>query len=182
MSKVLNAGLRRLACAAALLYGFSFGWAQSLPPKLPEQAGDPNFAKVDSKLLKLGEQLSAKPSLAVREAVRAVPDASLFALDASQKAVLVEVICPTLDDNVLRKFALPGVEVVGYYPKYKRVTLAVSDLSELKAIAAIPEVGMVIPVYKPWLASQGAADSRADRALKANGLPIFGIDGSGVMV
>lgn len=182
MSKGLKAGIMRLACVTAMLCGFSLGWAQALPPKLPEQAGDPNLVKVDSKLLKLGEQISARPSLTVREAVRVLPEASLFALDAKQKAVLVEAICTNLDDNVLRKFALPGVEVVNYSPKYKRVTLAVSDLAELKAIAGIPEVGMVTPVYKPWLASKGAADSRADRALKASGLPIFGIDGSGVMV
>jgi hypothetical protein len=166
----------------ALLGAAGLGAAQVLPPKLPEQAGDPNLMKVDSKLLRLGQSFSRQPAMTIREASREVPEAALFAVDGSGKAVLVEVICPTLDETVLRKFALPGVEVVSYHPEYKRVTLAVSDLSELKALAAMPEVGMVVPVYKPWLASQGAADSRADRALKATTLPIFGIDGSGVTV
>ncbi|MCX7625248.1 MAG: hypothetical protein N2Z21_03440, partial [Candidatus Sumerlaeaceae bacterium] len=182
MSLNLRARVLSAAAAVCLALGVVAGYAQGLPPKLPEQAGDPNLVKVDSKLLRLAEALRAKPTLTLREATKQQPESAMFAFDATQKAVLVEVICPTLDDTVLRKFALPGIEVVGYYPQYKRVTLAVSDLGELKAIAAIPEVGMVIPVYKPWVASQGAADSRADRALKANGLPIFGIDGSGVMV
>jgi hypothetical protein len=156
--------------------------AQVLPPKLPEQAGDANLTKVNSKLLRLAEKQKAQPKASLREMAKEQPEAAMFAFDASQKALLVEAICTKLDDQILRKFALPGVEVVGYYPQYKRVTLAVSDLSEVKAVAAIPEVGMVEPVYKPWVASQGAADSRADRALKANELPIFGIDGGGVMV
>lgn len=182
MSLNLKARILSAAVAVFLTMGVLPAFAQGLAPKLPEQAGDPNLVKVDSKLLRLAEAARAKPALSVREAAKQQPEAAMFAFDAAQKAVLVEVVCPTLDDAVLRKFALPGVEVVGYYPQYKRVTLAVSDLGELKAIAAIPEVGMVFPVYKPWVASQGAADSRADRALKANGLPIFGVDGSGVMV
>lgn len=182
MSYDLSKWLHRSVAIVGLTLASISAFAQGLPPKLPEQGGDPNLIKVDSKLLRLATTLETKKAPSLREAVRQAPEASILALDATKKAILVEVICTKLDDTVLRKFALPGVEVVAYAPQYKRLTLAVSDLSELKAIAGFPEVGMVVPVYKPWTLSSGSANSRADRALKADGLPIFGIDGSGVMV
>ena len=157
-------------------------FAQFVTPKLPEHGGNANLAKVDSKLLRLEESARTARVTSLRDAVKLAPEREILQLDASRKALLVDVICSVLDDAVLRKFALPGVEVKGYYPNWKRVTVAVSDLAELRALAEIPEVSMVVPVYKPWVASQGAADSRADRALKADALPLFGIDGGGVMV
>lgn len=173
----------RLRNAFLIGVGLSLAAAYAqLPPKSPEAGGDPNLGKVNTKLLRLSETARVKRAASVRDALRSTPEGPLFSLNATGEGVLVEAICTQLDDAVLRKFALPGVEVVGYYPQYKRVVLAVSDLQEIAAIAKIAEVAMVEPVYRPHIASQGAADSRADRALRAESLPLFGVDGRGVRV
>jgi hypothetical protein len=178
-SKQIGAVVASLCMAFTLAAGPAV--AQKGAPKTADQASDPNTAKINGKLLLL-QQTMKTDRVPLAEALKVSPNAKLFATSADGNALLVEVICSKLDDGVLKKFAIPGVDVHGYYPEHLRLVLVLTDVSDLKQVAVIPEVTMIEPVYKPRNRFSGNADSRADRALRANGLPVLGITGSGQKV
>lgn len=164
-----RARLAATACLTAI--AFSLGaQTQAINPKVAQYSNDPDAQKISVGLLEAAAQTRAGISL--RKAQAAVGGLET----STDGAVLVEVVCTSLNGTVLGEFALPGVKIVQSFPAYKKVILAVSDLSQLSVISKIPEVGMVTRVS--GYALTGDPRTRGARAM--NSLSLIDTRTSGV--
>lgn len=166
---------RLLACALVAVALPLAAQDAAIHPKLAGLSTNPNAQKISLNLLKLKAAPESRGPVA--QGVVVAKDTAMA--KTKDGTVLAEIVCSKLDDDILRKFALPGIEVIKYYPEFKRVTIAVKDPADLETLADIPEVAMIREVIKPVAHHQGTVDSRADQALQTAGLVEVGVTGAG---
>lgn len=165
--------------AAVLVLAFALPAVAQRPnpaaAKVAEYSADPNATKISLSLLEIADGVKKR-----KFTLRNAPGNDMLQYTPKGDGLLVDVICTRLNGQVLKKFALPNTRVRDVSEKDRWVVVEVYDLDDLNALAAIPEVGMIKPQYKPLLQSAGVADSRADRALGTAGA--IGVTGAGVQV
>jgi hypothetical protein len=137
-------------------------------PKLEAFSAEAEARKISTSLLDLET---------AREGAQ--PDESS---ELSTDGVLVNVLVERLDEDVMKRIEVPGVRVRRAHPRYKRVSIVVSDVAALREVAKVPEVLHIWPEHGA-ATRVGAATSRAPLALRsAIARNHFGLDGAGQKV
>ncbi|MCX7625859.1 MAG: S8 family serine peptidase [Candidatus Sumerlaeaceae bacterium] len=83
------------------------------------------------------------------------------------KRTIVVVGCTSVDKAVLDKFKLQDSTILGVYPDFQCIRVAVGSEADLRAMAAIPEVVRIRPAYKGH-PNTGIASSQAVQAQRVD--------------
>lgn len=136
--------------------------------KYQAYSSNANSAKLTVSLLKLmeaGDGDNAK----LADALVNTPFATYEnALNGNVSLVVDVITTPTrFSDATLKEFSVDGASVRDYYPAAYRLVMLVTDLDALNDLAALNDVIMIKPQYKPKT-YVGSVDSEADYALGAD--------------
>lgn len=131
-----------LALSAILAAGSLLACTSNLTgnPKVEQYSNDPQAYKISVKLLQL-EQRMRREQLSLTEAAVGT------AIVATPRGVMLNIVTTRLDADIQKKFAIPGVIVLNFSPRYHRVALSIDDIALLHRLADIPEVTMISPEY-----------------------------------
>ncbi|MBX7245348.1 MAG: hypothetical protein K1X53_07600 [Candidatus Sumerlaeaceae bacterium] len=136
----------------------------------------PGARKLSDKLIDLDRKIQSRTATAKSFA------AAQKLMASKDGRLLIEVVATKVDDALLSKLQVKGIEVRDSYPDQGTVYLLVSDVSPLYDILSIEEIGLIRPVEQPARLRAGSVDSRGDRAVNATSLYPKGITGAGQKV
>ena len=102
-------------------------------------------------------------------------------LQLSGTSVEIEISFNSLDSAVATAVEAAGLDVTGTWFEYGMMT-GFADLSDLDAIASVPEVATIYPLPEPET-SAGSVTSQADTSINVDDARyLFGVDGTGIDV
>ncbi len=171
--------IQRFACLAAVLASVSLVSAQGNAKRDALASGRPELLKLNGGLLVARENVArgrAVPAVALRQVAAHAERAP------GKFQMLVGVT--SLQPETLKALQRAGLEVVASHDQFgvKSVTVLATDLAQLEAAAAIPEVGAIQPEPMAQL-NAGAVTSAGDQAQGTNTFRTArSVDGTGVRV
>lgn len=171
---------------------FVFGLANSIPVIAAEAS--PELSKINARLMTLMQRatrLNTSMSQAIKSTTTApigsgMVDSTLDLIATAPGGINVDVVTRGITEANKHKLQLPGVHVQHVSKKYQRATVSVDSTDALYALASLPEVVSIAPMYKP-LTMTGSVNSRAVQALRVDTAklnfdattPDMNLDGSG---